>query len=145
MLRKLLLLGDTMTERPKIGVGTIVLKDGKVLLGKRKNAHGEGSWCFPGGHLELNESVEECAARETLEEAGITLKNVRKAAFTNDIFEKEEKHYVTLFVLADYADGEVKVMEPHKCEKWEWFEWDSLPSPRFLPIDNLIKQGYNPF
>ncbi|MEA3429949.1 MAG: NUDIX hydrolase [Nanoarchaeota archaeon] len=134
-----------MTERPKIGVGVIVIKDEKVLLGKRMNAHGEGSWCFPGGHLEFNEEVQDCAAREVKEESGIEIKDIRMGTFTNDIFEKEGKHYVTLFVISDYHSGEVRVMEPEKCEKWEWFEWDKLPQPLFVPIQNLLKQGYNPF
>lgn len=34
-------------NRPKVGVGVAIIKDGKVLLGKRKNAHGEGTWSFP--------------------------------------------------------------------------------------------------
>ena len=134
-----------MENRPKIGVGVIVIKDNKVLLGKRKNAHGEGSWCFPGGHLEFNEEIEDCAIREVKEETGIKIKNIRMGTFTNDIFEKEGKHYVTLFVISDYSSGEVKVMEPEKCKKWEWFEWDKLPQPLFIPIQNLLKQNYNPF
>jgi 8-oxo-dGTP diphosphatase len=133
-------------QRPKIGVAAIITRDGKkVLLGKRKNSHGEGTWCFPGGHLEMNESIEECAARETMEEAGVSIRNIRKAAFTNDLFVKEKKHYVTLFVLADFASGEPKVMEPDKCEKWGWFSWENLPKPLFLPIANLLKQGFDPF
>jgi len=47
-----------MGGRPYIGVGVCVVKDGKVLLGKRQNAHGDGCWCFPGGHLEFKESIE---------------------------------------------------------------------------------------
>ena len=46
-----------MADRSKVGIGVIVLKDGKVLLGKRKNAHGEGSWSFGGGHLEFSVTV----------------------------------------------------------------------------------------
>ena len=134
-----------MENRPKIGVGVIVIKDNKVLLGKRKNAHGEGSWCFPGGHLEFNEEIEDCAIREVKEETSIEIKNIRRGTFTNDIFEKEGKHYVTLFVIADYSSGKVKVMEPEKCEKWEWFKWDKLPQPLFIPIQNLLKQKFNPF
>ncbi|MFH0701650.1 MAG: NUDIX hydrolase [Candidatus Woesearchaeota archaeon] len=134
-----------MENRPKVGVGVIVIQNDKVLLGKRKNAHGEGSWSFPGGHLEFNEEVEECAIREVEEETGISIKNIRKATFTNDIFEKEGKHYVTLFVVSDFAFGEVKVMEPEKCERWEWFEWDKLPQPLFIPIQNLLKQKFSPF
>jgi 8-oxo-dGTP diphosphatase len=36
-------------------------------------------------------------------------------------------------------------MEPEKCEGWEWFEWDQLPRPLFLPIENLLKQSFDPF
>lgn len=130
---------------PRIGVGVIVIKDNKVLLGKRMNAHGEGTWSFPGGHLEYNESVEDCAKREVFEETGIKIKNVRLGNYTNDIFEKESKHYVTLYVISEHDSGDVKVMEPEKCEKWEWVEWSKLNKPLFLPIVNLLKQGYNPF
>jgi 8-oxo-dGTP diphosphatase len=132
-------------ERPKIGVGVCIIKDGKVLFGKRKNAHGQGDWCFPGGHLELNENIEDCARREVLEETGLSIKNIRFGPYTNDIFEKEGKHYVTLFVAADYDSGELKLMEPEKCEKWEWFDWEELPQPLFLPLQNLLKIKYNPF
>lgn len=131
-------------DRPKVGVGVIVQKDGKFLLGKRMGAHGEGSWCFPGGHLEGNERVEDCAIRETEEETGIKIKNIRKATYTNDIFSEESKHYVTLFVLADYDSGEVRICEPEKCEKWEWFDWNNLPSPLFVPVENLVKEGFRP-
>jgi 8-oxo-dGTP diphosphatase len=134
-----------MENRPKIGVGVIILKDGKVLLGKRKNAHGEGSWCCPGGHLEFNESWKECATRETLEETSLKIKNIRFATATNDIFPIEEKHYVTIFMLADYDSGELQIMEPEKCERWEWFNWEKLPEPLFIPEQNLIKQGFTPF
>jgi 8-oxo-dGTP diphosphatase len=133
-----------MKERPKIGVGVIVIRDGKVLLGKRKNAHGEGSWCFPGGHLEFNEEIEDAAVREVSEETGIKIKNLRLGTFTNDIFRKEGKHYVTLYVIADYDSGEVETREPHKCERWGWFEWEKLPEPLFIPIQNLLRQNYNP-
>jgi 8-oxo-dGTP diphosphatase len=132
-------------NRPKVGIGIIIIKDNKVLLGKRKNAHGEGDWAFPGGHLELNESWEDCVKREIKEEVDIKVKNIRFGAVTNDIFEKESKHYITIFMLTDYESEEVKTMEPEKCEYWEWFEWDKLPNPRFLPLQNLLKQNFNPF
>ncbi len=85
-----------MENRPKVGLGVCIRKDGKVLLGKRKNTHGEGDWCFPGGHLEFNETWEDCAIRETKEETGIKIKNIRLATATNDIFKKEGKHYITM-------------------------------------------------
>ncbi len=132
----------TVKKRPIVGVGVIVVKEGKVLLGKRRGSHGVGSWQFPGGHLELNESVQECARREVWEEAGIEIRNIKPGPFTNDIFEQEDKHYVTLFVIAEYAGGSIQVKELEKCERWEWFEWESLPYPLFLPIQNLLKLGF---
>ena len=130
--------------RPKVGVGVIIERDGRVLLGKRKNAHGDGTWSFPGGHLEHGEEPEECARRETKEETGLDITDCKSLAFTNDIFQEEGKHYVTLFLKARAVSGEPRVMEPHKLERWEWFSWDSLPEPLFLPLRNLLRQGYNP-
>lgn len=132
-------------NRPKIGVGAIVIKKGKVLLGKRKNAHGDGTWSFPGGHLEFGESIEDCARRETEEETGLIIDNFEKSVFTNDVFEKEGKHYVTLYAIAEISEGEPVVAEPEKCEEWKWFDWDNLPSPLFIPIENLLKENFDPF
>jgi len=134
-----------MDNRPKIGIGVIVIKGNKVLLGKRKASHGEGSWCFPGGHLEFNEEIEDCARREVTEETGIQIKNLRMGTFTNDFFKKEGKHYVTLYVISEHDSGKPKIMEPERCKKWGWFEWDKLPKPLFIPVQNLLKQGYNSF
>lgn len=132
-----------MKQRPYVGVAAIVIKNGKVLLGKRKNSHGAGTWQFPGGHLEFNESVEDCARREVFEETGIKIKNVRLGPYTNDIFIDEQKHYITLFAISEFDSGELKLREPDKCEAWNWFEWSKLPKPSFLPIKNLQKQGFS--
>ena len=131
-----------MNNRPLIGVAVIVIKDNRVLLGKRKNAHGADTWAFPGGHLEFNESIEDCAAREVFEETGLSIQNLRFGPYTNDIFTDENKHYVTLFVIADHKAGTPEVREPHKCQKWEWSEWPPKLHPHFLPIQNLLKQNF---
>lgn len=134
-----------MGKIPRIGVGVIIKREGKVLLGKRKNAHGTGSWCPPGGHLEFMETIEACAIRETLEEVGVNLKNIQTPVFTEDFFREEDKHYITMLVTADWSSVEPQLLEPEKCERWDWFSWDKLPSPLFLPMQNHIDQGYNPF
>jgi 8-oxo-dGTP diphosphatase len=131
-------------RRPKIGVGVIVARDGKVLMQKRRNAHGDGTWSFPGGHLEYGESPEECAARETQEEFGVEISGPTPVAFTNDVFAAEDRHYVTLFVQAKLESGEPKIMEPDKTSEIGWFAWDGMPQPLFLPIVNLLKQGFKP-
>lgn len=127
-----------MSARPMVGVGVIVIKDNTILLGKRKNAHGEGTWSPPGGHLEFGESPQACAQREVVEETGLCVTNIRFVSFTNDIFMQEDKHYVTLFMLADYQSGTPTVLEPHKCQQWAWFTWQQLPQPLFLPLENLL-------
>jgi 8-oxo-dGTP diphosphatase len=134
-----------MLKRPKVGVGVIIRKGNQYLMMRRKNAHGEGTWCFPGGHLELNEEIEECARREVIEETGLKITNVRFAAITNDIFTDEGKHYITIFMQSDYESGEPTIMEPEKCTQIGWFSWDNLPSPLFLPNKNLIRQGFTPY
>jgi ADP-ribose pyrophosphatase YjhB (NUDIX family) len=63
--------------------------------------------------------------------------------FTNDIFEDEKKHYVTLFVIADQTTGDARVKEPDKCERWGWFRWSEMPTPHFLPIANLLAQNFS--
>lgn len=134
-----------MEDRPKVGVSALIIKGDKVLFGKRKNAHGAGSWCYPGGHLEYGETWEECARREVSEEVGIEIGNIRFGAITNDIFESEQKHYITICMVADYVSGDVGVLEPDKLEEWGWYTWDNLPTPLFLPTINLLKVGFNPF
>jgi 8-oxo-dGTP diphosphatase len=131
-------------ERPTVGIGVCIIKDGKVLLGKRTSSHGDGSWSFPGGHLEMYETWENCAKREVLEETDLKIKNTRFAGVTNDIFPEEEKHYITLFIIADYDSGKLKTMEPEKCSEWDRFSWGELPQPLFRPICNLIEQGFDP-
>lgn len=127
-------------KRPGVGVAVIVIKNNKVLLGKRIGSHGSGTWNFPGGKLDFYETLEDCAKREAKEEANIEITVRRFLTITNDMFRSEGKHYVTIFMLSDYKSGEVKVMEPEKCTEWKWFYWNGLPEPLFLPIKNLLKQ-----
>ena len=130
---------------PRIGVGVAIRNNGRVLLGKRKGAHGEDTWAFPGGHLEFNETIIDCAVREVEEETGLVVTNVQHGCFTEDFFIDEKKHYITHVVICDLSLGEPEVREPHKCEEWRWFTYDELPDTLFIPLKNLLKQGWNPF
>ena len=58
---------------PRVGIGVLIFKEQKILLGKRIMSHGSGTWSPPGGHLEFRESFEECAIREVNEETGLTI------------------------------------------------------------------------
>lgn len=132
-------------QRPFVGVAVLVsASDTKdVLLLKRQNSHGDGTWAPPGGHLEFAESVEACAIRETLEETGLVLTHIRFIGITNDIFAAEGKHYVTIWVEGERVDGEPHVAHPEKVAEVGWFSWDALPAPLFLSFENFVRgQGY---
>jgi len=125
-----------------IGVGVLIVQDGKLLLGKRTGSHGAGSWGLPGGHLEAGESFAACAMRETAEETGIKISEIRNVDFTNDLFKKEGKQYITLFVEATSFSGTPHVLEPEKCEQWQWFSRNEIPENLFKPFQSLLEQGY---
>jgi len=126
----------------RIGVGVFIFKDGKFLMGKRKNAHGDGHWSIPGGHLEFGESFEETAHREVLEETGMKIKNIRFGAVTNDLFIEEGKHYVSIWVLSDWDEGKERITEPDKLVEMQWFDFDNLPKPLFLPWKQLLSSQF---
>ena len=126
----------------RVGIGVFVIKDGRFLLQKRQGAHGEGTWSLPGGHLEYGESFEDTARREVKEESNLEIKNIRFGAVTNDIFEKEHKHYVTVWMVSDWASEEVKNMEPHKCTAQAWHTLDDLPEPLFHTWNQLFASEF---
>jgi 8-oxo-dGTP diphosphatase len=121
---------------PRVGIGVMVLKDGKVLLGKRKGSHGAGEYAFPGGHLDYMESFEACARREVREETGMEIHHVRFVHVSN-VTAYAPKHYVHIGLVADWKEGVPRVLEPEKCEGWDWYPLDDLPQPLFktLPED----------
>ena len=131
-------------QLPRVGVGVLVLRDGQVLLGRRRGAHGAGTWALPGGHLEFGESIDACARRETREETGLDIEVFAHGPYTNDVMHAEGRHYLTCFVLARAVDGEARVLEPGKCEGWHWFDWTSLPTGLFQPLQTLVEQGFAP-
>ena len=108
----------------------MITKDGKVLLAKRKNSHGQGEYSFPGGHLEFGESFEDCAKRETKEETGIDIQNIRFQYLAN-IKKYGNTHYVHIGLEADWKLGVPELLEPNKSEQWEWYEINNLPTPIF--------------
>jgi 8-oxo-dGTP diphosphatase len=132
-------------KRPGVGVGLLIIRDGKILLGKRHDdaekadslLHGEGTWTVPGGKLDFHETPMQAAAREAEEECGIKAKNIEFLSVTNDMV--HDAHFITLaFVTRDF-DGEPTVREPDEITEWKWFPFTELPSPIFFPSEKAIK------
>ena len=133
-------------KKPGVGVGTMILKDNRVLLGKRHDdpggasseLHGEGSWTMPGGKLHFKEGLKEAAFREVLEETGVEVDKERLEiiSVTNDIV--KDAHFVTIGFLCRNFPGEPKAMEPDEITEWQWFELDKLPQPMFPPSQKIV-------
>jgi 8-oxo-dGTP diphosphatase len=125
-----------MNKQVKVGFGVILFNDNRILLGKRKGSHGEGTWCLPGGHLEFNEKLKDAVKREVREETNFNIEVKDLISVSNDIM--YEKHYITLGFKGEILKGELKLMEPHKCERWGWFSLDNLPKPLFIASERVI-------
>ena len=135
--------------RPSVGVGVFVRSPshpGCFLLGRRRNARGDGTFALPGGHLEQGESWAECARREVLEETGCSVHNVRHGTVINSKNPATGFHYVVIFMVADVLPGtEPFNPEPHKCDGWAW--QDSLAGiagPVFQPLQEVLSLGFDP-
>jgi 8-oxo-dGTP diphosphatase len=134
------------------GVGVILIKGGKILLGKRnpdpKKASSSfksaGVWCLPGGKLEWGESLEEGSIREVKEETGITIKNPQVISVHN--CKNKFAHFVTIGILAKKWKGAEQIMEPEEITQWKWFAMKKLPYPRYFPsfevIENYLKKKF---
>ena len=114
----------------RVGVGVMILKEGKCLLARRKGAHGCGEFAFPGGHLEYMESFEQCARRETREECGIEI-SIPRFLFLANVTTYAPKHYVHVGLVAEWQTGDPRVLEPEKSDSWCWYELEKLPQPIF--------------
>ena len=132
-----------MSQKPQVGTATIITRDNKVLLMKRKGTRGKGTWSTPGGHLDFGETPEQCAAREAKEEVGAEVVDIRFRAITNDVFRTDEKHYITIW-MEGRTLKEPFIASEREVEEIGWYAWDALPQPLFLPLENFVKQNSYP-
>lgn len=131
-----------MKARPKVGVGVLITRNGKILVGKRLSAHGSGHWQIPGGHLEHGESFEAAAIREAREETGLTdLKAKGVVSVHNDI--AFDTHYVSIGVLLECPSGEPTNPEPEQSSDWHWRDPEDLPEPFFPHSLNVVTNWLN--
>ena len=109
-------------DRPVVGVGAVVIHEGRVLLVRRGVAPSRGLWAVPGGALELGETLQQGAEREILEETGVAIR-AREPICAFDFFERDGDgrirfHFVIVDVAADYIGGEVRGADDALEARW---------------------------
>lgn len=109
-------------ESPRVGVGAVVVREGRVLLVRRGVPPSMGLWAIPGGGLRLGESLREGAEREVFEETGIRIR-AREIIYTGETVHRDEAgrvrfHYVIVDFAADYLEGEVNGADDALEARW---------------------------
>ena len=131
--------------KPGLGVGVMILKDNKVLLGLRNpdkvkassELKGEGTWTMPGGKVEFMEKLVDAAKRELKEETSLIAKDLKLICVS------DTAHYVTAGFLVNCYEGKIKAMEPETILEWKWFDIDNLPENIYKPSKVVIEKYLN--
>lgn len=109
-------------ERPMVGVGVLIERDGRYLLIKRAADPDKGMWSVPGGLVEVGEKVKDAAAREALEETGLRVEIVERLGVVDKIMRDDEGrvryHFIIVQFLARIVEGEVKAMDDALEARW---------------------------
>jgi 8-oxo-dGTP diphosphatase len=94
---------------PLVGVGAVVVRDGRVLLIRRAKPPRRGEWSLPGGLQKLGETVFEAACREVMEEAGVVIRPLAVIDVV-DLIERDDQrvryHYTLIDIIAAWVGGE---------------------------------------
>lgn len=131
---------DFAHERPAIAAA-IVVKDGLVLMVRRRVAEGELSWQFPAGEVEPGESDEDAAIRETAEETGVTVRAIERLG--------ERVHPATgrtmIYIACEAISGTAHVADLEDIADVEWCDSKTLfgyvPYPFYGPVQDYIISG----
>ncbi len=107
---------------PRVAVGAIIFRDGRVLLVKRGQPPSQGQWAIPGGRVELGETLQAAAEREINEETGLTIR-AGNPAHTFDVIVRDDAgrvrfHYVIVDLLADDLGGELRPGDDAREARW---------------------------
>ena len=99
-------------DQPVVGIGAVIIKDGKIALIKRGNEPSKGKWTIPGGLVELGETLEVAVIRETKEETCLDVKNPRVIDVVDNVDLDEQGkikyHYVIIDYLVEVISGEIE-------------------------------------
>jgi 8-oxo-dGTP diphosphatase len=132
--------------RPIVATIATVFRADHVLLVRRANPPDAGKWGFPGGKIDLGESIQDAAVREVLEETGVHV--TAQQVFTAvDAFDRDEKgmvrhHYVLAAVLCSWVSGEP--IAGDDALEAQWFPMTELGTGNLalsLDVEHVARQG----
>jgi ADP-ribose pyrophosphatase YjhB (NUDIX family) len=115
-------------RRPGVGCGAAIVRDGKLLLVKRKRPPEAGCWNLPGGKVDFGERVEDATVREIAEEVGVKIALLRPLGVVQMIG-LDDQHWLAPIYLAEIVAGEPENREPGKHDAIVWAPLDAPPSP----------------
>lgn len=121
-----------MLSGPQVGVGAVVVHQGRVLLVQRGRPPAAGLWAIPGGHQLLGETLQQAAEREIMEETGVTV-HAAEPIYTGEYIERDAAgavryHYVIVDLAAEYLGGEPRPGDDAAVARWvAWSELAALP------------------
>lgn len=130
--------------KPGLGVGVMILKDDKILLGLRNpnkkkassELNGQGTWTMPGGKVDYMEKLIDAAKRELEEETSLVATKLKLICVSDDM--TDTAHYVTAGFLVEEYLGDVKTMEPETILEWRWFDINNLPTNMYKPSKKVL-------
>ena len=121
-------MGRLYPDKPIVGIGAIIVCDGKMLLEKRKNDPGKGRWSVPGGVVELGENVTQTVIREVKEETGLDVAEPEHIDVVDQITRDEngriKYHFVIIDYLVDLKGGTLKAASD--ADELEWVSLDDV-------------------
>lgn len=128
-------------DQPIVGVGAVVICNGKILLGKRKNDPGKGKWSIPGGIVELGEDLEQTAIREIKEETGLEVDEPELIDVVNNVVLDEKGKIKYHFVIVDYF-LKLKCGAPRAASDAEELRWLALDEVEKCDLTETFREFF---
>lgn len=132
------------TVEPVLRVGVIVLRDGRVLLGRNISAPAAGTWSVPDGMPLPGESLELCAVRALREETGLEVTKPRFLGHGIDLHPEFGGTYRTTFFATESITGDPNARKPDGWDGWRWVGWSELPQPLFRQLESFREIADDP-
>jgi ADP-ribose pyrophosphatase YjhB (NUDIX family) len=131
-------------QLPRVGCGAAILRDGKLLLIRRRKAPEAGCWSLPGGKVDPFETVPAAVRREISEEIGVGLIGEQLLCVVDQIDAERGDHWVAPVYVVRNFTGEPRICEPEKHSDLGWFALESLPCPLATSAEAAAEHLWRP-